>query len=408
MRRDIEILKSLYLPEFEEMYSFAPDLKTSVQQEAFWDYFNTILFDTIEIANFLYSYKVAKAEHLKKNSILTKDDNPLDFIRFEQLKKEYISYLVSDYCNGETNPTIELFLKIQFKPFIEEVTFQKEIKQAIIITEHEKLKRKLSLMDDDAAFEIADNEITSAFQLLEKKNEYEKLKEKMKDLENIEQPATISIAKPTKTILLSFLKYTLAACCIGALVWLIAFMMNGKKVSKYDTFVNKIQDSLTKKIDTLKVLPTVSGKPIFAPIKRTEFNAPLFSEKGLDSKTYIVVDNLEPRILSLKHFLNLCKDDSTLLNCNQANNELSQLIKVNNKYIFDEKYLNIFSSVKHKPLIIKTVDQKYYLVLDGAYYYLLETKEPIKMDKVADTVLIERLKLIIFHHSVDDNLHENK
>jgi hypothetical protein len=233
MRRDIEILKSLYLPEIEEMYSFAPDLKTSIQQDAFWDHFNSILFDAIKIADFFYSYKVAKLEYIKKNSVLIKDDNILDFIRFEQLKNEYISHLAADYCNGETNPTIELFLKIQFKPFIEEVTFQKEIKQAIIITEHYRLKRTLTLMDDAATFDITDNEITSAFQLLEKKKEYENLKEKMKEWDttnnfteketsktNKKENNKSSIRSQWKTIPLMFLKFAAAACITSGVSFL--------------------------------------------------------------------------------------------------------------------------------------------------------------------------------------------
>ena len=386
MTRDIEILKSLYLPEIEEIYPFAPGLKTSIQQDAFWDYFNTILFDAKEIANFLYSYKVAKAEHF--------------ISRFEQLKKEYISYLASDYCNGEMNPTIELFLKIQFKPFIEEVTFQKEIKQAITITEHERLKKKLSLIDDAAAFEITDTEITSAFQLLEKKNEHEKLKEKMKEWDRIGEPV-YSNKSPQHTFLK---KIILIICLIGILVGLtIIFWPNQHKQSiKPKDYIpsRSEKDSVLKKNDSLQ-LNKLPKSIVVEQIDRNEFYCPVFSEAGLDTKMYTVVDNLEPRINSLRNYIKNCQEVEHS-DCNKAKKELGELLKMNRKYIFNERVLYIFYPFKQRPLLIKTTDRNYYLRLKSNYFQLTQNSEPNTMNKLTDSLLIEKLNLIVYKHSFND------
>ncbi len=402
MRRDIEILKSLYLPEIEEIYPFAPGLKTSIQQDAFWDYFNTILFDAKEISNFLYSYKVAKAEHF--------------ISRFEQLKKEYISYLASDYCNGETNPTIELFLKIQFKPFIEEVTFQKEIKQAITITEHERLKRKLSLIDEAAAFEITDNEITSAIQLLEKKKEYEKLKEKMKEWDIAEQKSKMSNAniyyqltdnksvidkvvparKPSRTIPLSFIKYAAAACFVGVMVWIGAMFYNNQP---------KENNLAANKSDSLKVPATIAPQPEFAKVDVSENILPLMKEHGLGyapvtTKIRIVINDVQPRIASMEKYI---ADeapgtiDSSKVN-SSVQSEMDSLRKLTKNYTFDGKSLQLFTMPDNhlKNTVLKTTDNHYYYREGDHFFTLQQTDKPTPFLIVTDKAIIDKLEKLVF------------
>jgi|GEM_PF-2648398 len=402
MTRDIEILKSLYLPEIEEMYPFAPGLKTSVQQDAFWDYFNNILFDAKEIANFLYSYNVAKAEHF--------------IIRFEQLKKEYISYLASDYCNGETNPTIELFLKIQFKPFIEEVNFQKEIKQAIIITEHERLKKKLSLMDDAAAFEIADNEITSAFQLLEKKNEYEKLKGKMKEWDKAEQKSKMSNAniyyqlannkqgtdkveptrKPSRIIPLSFIKYAVAACFIGAMVWIGVMFYNNQP---------KENNLAANKSDSLKVPATIAPQPEFAKVEVSENILPIIKEHGLGyvpvaTKIRTVINDLQPRIASMEKYIadkSHGTSDSGKVN-SSVQSEMDSLRNLTKNYTFDGKSLQLFTAPDNhlKNTVLKTTDNHYYYREGDHFFTLQQADKPTPFVKVTDKAIIDKLEKVVF------------
>ena len=403
MRRDIEILKSLYLPEIEEIYPFAPGLKTSIQQDAFWDYFNTILFDSKEIANFLYSYKVAKAEHF--------------ISRFEQLKKEYISYLASDYCNGETNPTIELFLKIQFNPFIEEVTFQKEIKQAITITEHERLKRKLSLIDEAAAFEITDNEITSAIQLLEKKKEYEKLKEKMKEWDIAEQTSKLSNAniyyqlrdnkaatdfkaeqsrKPSKIVPLSFIKYAVAACFVGAMVWIGAMFYNSQP---------KENNLAGNKSDSLKVPATIAPQPEFAKVDVSENILPLMKEHGLGyapvtTKIRIVINDLQPRITSMEKYIadkSHGTSDSGKVN-SSVQYEMDSLRKLTKNYTFDGKSLQLFTAPDNhlKNTVLKTTDNHYYYREGDHFFTLQQADKPTPFVKVTDKAIIDKLEKVVF------------
>lgn len=403
MRRDIEILKSLYLPEIEEIYPFAPDLKTSIQQDAFWDYFNTILFDAKEIANFLFSYKVAKAEHF--------------ISRFELLKQEYISYLASDYCNGETNPTIEVFLKIQFKPFIEEVTFQREIKQAITITERERLKRKLLLIDKAATFEITDNEIKSAIQLLEKKKEHEKLKEKMKEWDFAEQTSNLSNAniyfqlrddesatdlkakqsrKPSKIVSLSFIKYAVAACFVGAMIWIGAIFYNNQP---------KENNLAANKSDTLKAPATIATQPEFAKVVVSENILPLMEEHGLgyapvETKIRIIINDLQPRIASMEKYIadnshgtrGSGKVDSSV------QYEIDSLRKITKYYTFDGKSLQLFASPENhlNNTVLKTTDNHYYYRVGNHFFTLQQADKPIRFAKVTDKVIIDRLERVVF------------
>jgi hypothetical protein len=408
MRRDIEILKSIYLPEIEEMYSFDPSLKTSIQQDAFWEYFNSILFDSKEIANFLYIYKVARADYF------------ID--RLEQRKNEYISYLASDYCNGETNPTIELLLEMQFIPFMDEVAFQKDLKKAITISENEKLKKRLSLMDEAASFEITDDEITAAFQLFEKKNEHEELKKKMREWDSAEQPVfeessgklyrlegdrtsyspsdkptPLNLLKSnTKTISLSFIKYAAAACFVGAMIWLgIKFYDAGSKVN--NTEVAKI-DSPTR--------PVTKAKPVFAKVEWSENFIPMQTETGMGfayggsaEKLSIIIQNVVPRIQSIEDYLNKPQTDTSETTLRTiAREELESLRKLSIHYIFDGKKLQLFQTINAQVQnsVIKTADKKYYLMSGDSFYQLIISEQQQDLNKITDSQLIEKLERIVF------------
>lgn len=397
MTRDIEILKSLFLPEIEELYPVAPDLKTSVQQEAFWSYINVILFDSKEIVSFLQSYKIGKSDYI--------------ISQFEQLRKEYVASLASEFCNGETNPTVELLLKSQYKPFIDEVTFQKELKQAVIITEREKLKKRLSLMDEATSFEITDSEITSAFQLLEKKNKYESLKKKMKEWDKTERPAYanneniyfqlnepkvnyIPSKKNSKIIPLSFTKYAVAACFIGAMAWIgIKFYNNQPK-----------ENILAKNnSDSLKA---VQVKPEFAKVEMTQYVLPIVNETGLGfgktakiEKINIAIQDVTPRIVSIEAFLNTPKIDTSerTLRTNAAE-ELESLKKLSTSYIFDGVTLHLFRTIDAhvQNIIIKTSDKEYYFKAGDSFYYLININKQEEFKKVTDEVLIDKLERIVF------------
>ena len=132
------------------------------------------------------------------------------------LKHIYFSYLASEYCNGRNNKTIEYLLKNNNVEFIKEVHFQQNLKIAVVVREQEKLKRKLSLLDKQATFEIADNEITSAFELIQKKSEHESIKEKMREWDRIGEPI-YSRENLQKTYLK---KIILIICLLGILVGL--------------------------------------------------------------------------------------------------------------------------------------------------------------------------------------------
>lgn len=406
MRSDIEILKRLYLPEIEEMYSSAPDLKAVVSNNAFWEYFNKIVFDTTEITNFLNSYRVATADYF--------------ISRLEERKNEYISHLASDYCNGETNPTIELLLKMQFIPFMDEVAFQKDIKKAITISENEKLKRKLSLMDEAASFEITDSEIADAFQLFEKKNEYEGLKKKMNEWDKAEQPAFSKsehiyfqlstsdseyvkesgseIRKERKTISLSFVKYAAAACFVGAMIWFgIRFYNTGSKAG--NTEVAKVESP---------TIPDASIRPVFAKVELSENVIPVqteigmgFADVGSVKKLPIVIQNVVPRIQSIEEYLNKPQTNTSETALKAiAKEELGSLRKLSTSYVFDGKKLHLFHTLDPnvQNSVINTTDKKYYLVSGDNFYRLTISNQEQELNKITDTELIEKLERIVFEN----------
>lgn len=411
MRSDLEILKNLYQPILEEISVQAPALKGSLNNEGFWDYFNKLILDVKhtgnELTNLLHSYKVAKADYYTN--------------QLEQIRDEYLSLLATDYIAGNSNPTTELLIKTQYAPFIDELAFQEDIKAAITISERARLKNDLSTIDEAMNFEIADEEIAAAFKGIEKQNERDDLKRKMKELARAEQPVIeesgsrlfrlegdgtsysqsdkqdiLTEASKRKTISLSFVKYAVAACFVGAMIWFgIKFYDAGSKVN--NTEVAKI-DSPTR--------PVTKAKPVFAKVEWSENFIPMQTETGMGfadvgsaEKLPIIIQNVVPRIQSIEEYLEKPQTDTSETALRAiAKEELESLKTLSTSYIFDGHKLQLFQALdaQLQNSVIKTADKKYYLMSGDSFYQLTISTQQQNLNKITDSQLIEKLERIVF------------
>lgn len=398
IRKDIEILKKLFSPAIEELSQFVPAWKQSVLEETFWDNLNLILFDNTKTSDFLQEQGIAKADYF------------LD--RFKDLRKEYISNLASEYCRGATNPTIERLIKNGYKLFIDEVSFQQNLKQAVTISEMEHLKKRLSLLDARAAFEIGDKDIIAAFGLAQKKNEHEVIKGKMlewdKNLASIGNVSNVipisnttqsnqSSSEPRKkTISLTFIRYAAAACFVGVMVWFGVKFYNQPKENNI----------VANKSDTLKISPTNPPRPEFAKVETATIAVPLVKETGIgfakqqqEVKLNIVVEDVKPRIQSIERYLsNVANDTNQTEYRAAAIHELDSLKRLAVSYTFDGTALRLFASLDfhHRNAVVKTVDKQYFLTDGNNFYFVKSTPDPIKLTNVTDPILKEKLERLMF------------
>ena len=225
MRTDIAILKGYFLPVLEELASNDSEFNKSLQLESFWDYFNQIVLDLKETEEFIKQFNNVNINHY--NEI------------FSTLRNEYISELAFEYSIGNTNPAIELLIKYNNAKFNEEVSYHKDLNIAISLLEQDKLKKYIKNIELEDEFSINDDEIESAFVLLQNKTENESLKEKIKSWNltnepiesefvyadgldgNLYNPGNKNISmelnrgQKNKFHISSFLKYAIAASVLG-------------------------------------------------------------------------------------------------------------------------------------------------------------------------------------------------
>jgi hypothetical protein len=399
IRKDIEILKKLFSPVIEELSQLVPAWKQSVLEETFWDNLNLILFDNTKTSDFLQKQGIPKADYF------------LD--RFKELRKEYISNLANEYCSGATNPTVERLLNSGYKLFIDEVSFQQNIKQAVTISEMDHLKKKLSLLDARAAFEIGDKDIIAAFELAQKKNEHEAIKEKMLawgkttpslankpnviPINNTSQAHQRNSPPARKTISLTFIRYAAAACFVGVMVWIGVKFYNQPKENNI----------VAIKSDTLKTPPVASPKPQFAKVETATIAVPIVKETGIgfaqsqkEVKLKIVVEDVAPRIQSIERYLsNVANDTNQTEYRAAAIHELDSLKRLAVSYTFDGTALRLFASldVHHKNAVVKTADKQYFLTDGNNFYFIKNTPEPLELIKSIDPAVKEKLERLIFN-----------
>ena len=248
-------------------------------------------------------------------------------------------------------------------------------------------------------FEITDAEITAAFEALER----QELKDKMKEWDNEPvskpiqiklEPTVSKIEKKPRKISLSYFSYAAAACFVGIMVWIGIKYSNERKTDN---------NFAVNKPDTLK---TTNPKPEFAKLEVSQNTIPLLKESGIGfgntgkkNKINIVVQNLEPRILSIQEFLNKPVTDTSMnILRKNAGEELQSLKKMESSYIFDGKTLHLFTPLNAhvENNIIEMEGGKFYLKEGKNYFQLKKTDKPLELKKVTDTDLIENIERVVF------------
>ncbi len=250
-------------------------------------------------------------------------------------------------------------------------------------------------------FEIADPEITSAFQAIERKA----LKEQMKawDQESVVEhkqiklkPTVSKVEKKTKSIPLSFIRYAFAACFVGTMVWIGVKFYNSQP---------KENNLAVNKPDTTKSLPVVTSVPEFAKADVKESIQPLMQEHGLGfaqktANITIKVTNLKPRIASIEKYI---AEKGAGTNTqdkmySSIQSELDSLKRFIACYTFNGKSLQVIINADDnlKTDVLKASDNHYYYKEGDHYFTLLFTDKPLPFITVTDKPLIDKLDKIEF------------
>ncbi|MCF8450016.1 MAG: hypothetical protein K9G49_09130 [Taibaiella sp.] len=400
MRRDIELLQQIIGPELALAGG-----SHILGYETFWVKLNDLLLSPRLQANdlltLLHDFKVDSAKQLFSGKI-------------NDFRHQYVDALANDYLSGFASPTLELLIKTQYAPLLNEIAFKRDLKSAITITERARLTKKLSLTDEELLFDLSDSEMASAFGKIDKKKEQEDIMKKMREWDKEETPAyannehisyqvnepateySAASKKETKRIPLSFIKYAAAACFIGAMVWI--------GVSFYDTGSDRDNTEVAK-VDAPAV-PGAKIKPAFAEVELSENIIPVQTETGMGfadvgavKKLPIVIQNVVPRIQSIEDYLNKPQADTSETTLRAiAKEELESLRRLSTSYIFDGEKLQFFQTLDAhvQNSVIKTADKKYYFMSGDNFYQLTISKQQQDLNKITDSPLIEKLERIAF------------
>ena len=330
-------------------------------------------------------------------------DNPEKIIsKLPRVFETFIKTFAEHYVLGKTSEAADYLQQYDNETFAKEVVFLKNLQQAVKSVERKRIKSDLTNSYERLTFEISDAD----FENTTKKKAREDLKEKFKqwDSELIKEDAipviSISSKKEPKIFSFSWAKYAVAACVVLATGIFFVKNTNQDVVPNNNTVVKT--DIKKDSLNLQKTLPveaaisiasitTVSENTIVQQSEAMSFSA----EKKLKIK--ITVKDATNRIESLKKYINAnTKETSTLNNCK---NELTDLEKIINNYIFDGKTLTLFNKFNFKKdAVLVTDDQNYYLKKGKFYFDLKLSIKTKELSKVSNIKTLEILKKISFEN----------
>ena len=415
MRTDIAILKGYFLPVLEELTSNDSEFNKSLQLESFWDYFNQIVLDLKETEEFIKQFNIVNINHY--NEI------------FSTLRNEYISELAFEYSIGNTNPAIELLIKYNNAKFNEEVSYHKDLNIAISLLEQEKLKKYIKNIELEDEFSINDDEIESAFVLLQNKTENESLKEKIKSWNltnepiesefvyadeldgNLYNPGNKNISmqlnrgQKNKFHISSFLKYAIAASVLGIVFFLGQVYYKGIMSNKDNNFAanESSQASEALAADSLAAEPDNIRKhhTMRSVISSTASSLKVMQQTGIgfgpaSNKQYKFVRlNLTQRLKELTKYR-----DSLIKNNNSQQieiiKEIDSLKNLSNKYIFNKNKIEVYTDNPIEEYKLLSNEGLYYLKHNSDYYIISPCKTPHTLIKLNNPLTINILEKIAF------------
>jgi hypothetical protein len=250
----------------------------------------------------------------------------------------------------------------------------------------------LALTDELLQFELTDQEIISAFNI-QKKNERIQWKKKFVewDKESIAEKSN----QKGKVVSFAFIKYAVAACVIGALVWV------GIEVNK-----NNSTNFANNKTDTTQHIVKSIEKPQFANAVVIKQSINLLQEQNIGyapssvKEIKIEITKLQGKIISMEKYLSN-KQQGRAGNGMigyELKKEIDSLKSINNTYFFDGSHLQLFTvnDFTNKIQVLKTNANHYYLKENETYFEIIKTAKNLPLIPVTDKATINKIERIEF------------
>lgn len=388
MKTAINILQNIILPELEKDINF-DNLKTN---NAFWTNLTNALLrfeqDAKPVYATIYSLEL---------------DNPEIIIdKLPNLYNQFLKEVSENYVLGETSEATDYLLHSDNETFAKEVAFLKTLQQAVKSVERKRIKADLPNSYERLTFEISDTDFENAT----KKKAREDLRQKFKqwDSELIEEDnipvISMQSKKYPKIFSLSWTKYAVAACVVLATGILIFKNTNQEIVPDSNTVVttDDKKDTVNPKKNipienttSIAAITTVSVNTIVQQSEALGFSG----EKKL--KITITVKDATSRIKSLEKYI--AANTKVTKTLNNYKNELTELEKTIDKYVFDIKTLTLFNKFNSKQDAVLVTDDHNYFLKNGNFYYDLKPEnKTMQLTKVSNIEILEILKKISFEN----------
>lgn len=350
MKNEIEIIKNLLLPYFEEEFG-------DLIKKSDWN---------LIASGFILFEKDPKPLYtaIHKLQIL---DSEIVTAKLPELYDSFIDEIAEEYVMGEMNPVAIKLLEQNSSLFIKRVSFLKSLKSVITKEGRLKIRKELPNLADRLNYSFSEKSIEVAI----KKKAREDLKNKFKDWDNeLKEESN----KKGKVISLSWFKYMAAASII-----ITAGLFYFKSSSINDNTLNLLADVETSKQTVLIVSDNGLG---YVPNKEKE-------------QINVVFMNYNKRIISINKIIteNVVDDVSTF------KIKLDSLKSLKDTYVFNKNVLTLNSINKNQSIgIVRLNGAAFYLNIGNYFYRIIKHKSPTKLVVEKDELIINQLEKIIFQN----------
>jgi len=285
------------------------------------------------------------------------------------LRNTYLSQLASNYLDNTNYLEAEMLLSsnnVLFKEIINDISeqrsFEKDLSNAIKLTERENLKNTLKNLDIKEEFNLTDEEIKIAISQVER--------QAIKDQFSASDKSVKIIS------LMSYARFAAAAIFIGMIVIGSYLSINNKDNSKYQ-FDSKGTRS------TSLVFPTIQQKEQKIKLTLQKNNIKLI----VDSIVFtVIIKNVGKQIDTLqKMYFNEGYDSSAKT---QIHTQIEFLKAVSNTYTYDLSNKTIVLNLSNPDIIVNVLstnvsDLSYlYIIIGDFIYRLTQSSVEINLEKI--------------------------
>jgi hypothetical protein len=308
-------------------------------------------------------------------------------------RDQYIEKLAEAHVQGNNSGTIQYLLKTKNHTFLERLGFIKDVKAAMQLTEREQLKKNMQFLDETESFDLPESEIQAAIT----QSERERLKEVMRkiDAEEDRKVKHLSVAeylpeykkiRPSSIIIpieknkIAWKRYAIAASVIGLIAIATVLVYNNMKTSP------GIVRNKPNFPDTSKNFPNRNREKTdaLASNKFDSVEMALTVRKEGAMGFAIKQEKLTTRIYRLKE---------NISGLPEVKRQIDSLKKLNKTYTFKNNRLSVYLTDNNLPELYK-IDNKYYLKITGTLYHIQPSDKPIKLSKVTDNNISDRIDKI--------------